>query len=286
MRFSKLSFTEAVSSRYHVESCALSKDGTKLVACMSDGSVRLYCANTAEGVAGSDSADLYLTLQRIFRLHRDNAWCVAFSEDSSLICSCSSDKTIMVYSTRSLSLESIFSCFHTDTIWCCCFKGIEGESEVIASGSSDCSVLIFEARTGQWLHRLTDYDAAVDTLTFSSSGHELCTGSRDNTVRVWYNIGRGKKPVCQLLCRDGPARVCRFSPHSSSPTLVTSADADHSLCVWDCKSTPAGTWTIQPKCKLSGHCNIVWDCCFIDKEDSALLVSCSGDKTVRWVLLW
>lgn len=302
MSLSQLHFTCVVSSRYQVESCAFSHDGTMLSACLSDGSVRLYTVNhqpsmPCEG-GGARPPETLLTLERVFRLHRSNVWCVAFSVDDSLLCSCSSDKMIMLYSTRSMSLLTIFSCYHTDTVWCCCFtemEVVEGSATVMASGSSDCTVAIFNSRTGQIWHKLTGFQGAVDSLAFSPDGRTLCTGSRDCKVRVWYNLAPGEQPVCQVLStEEEPARMCRFSPLNSN-ILVTSAGSDHSLYLWDLSranvAPPLNTSLassskcfIHPRLKLSGHCNIVWDCCFIKEGgDSPLLVSCSGDRTVRSV---
>ena len=295
-----LSFTRVVSSRYQVESCAFSPDGVFLATCLSDGSARLYTVkqqtDAGREVGGADPAapKAQLKLDRIFRQHRSNVWCVAFSKDSKLLCSCSSDKTVMLYSVTNLSLQTIFCCFHTDTIWCCCFSEIQN-STVIASGSSDCTVAIYKAATGQNLHRLTGFQGAVDMLSFSADGERLCTGSRDYKVRVWFNLSPGMQPSCLVLSNEEqPVRVCRFSPHNVN-VLITSAGMDHSLHMWELWShseAPSNdeellealsSSPLQPVTTFSGHCNIVWDCCFFSQRQKPMLVTCSGDRTVRLV---
>ena len=291
----QLNFTRVISSRYQIESCAFSTDGRMFAACLSDGSVRLYTVQkqvtAARNVGGADTARTLLKLDRIFRQHRSNVWCVAFSKNNKLLCSCSSDKTVMLYSIPSLSLQTMFVCYHKDTVWCCSFSELADSTTVIASGSSDCTVAIYNATTGQIIHRLTGFQGAVDTLAFSPNGEKLCTGSRDCTVRIWWNLTPWKQPTSLVLStNEQPVRVCRFSPINVNILVTSAAGKDHSLSLWDLNKEAFRFNTDlanpQPKLRLSGHCNIVWNCCFFnDNKQSSFLITCSGDKTARLAII-
>lgn len=294
----ELCFWTAVSSRYHVECCTFSPKENLLAACFSNGSVRLYRLyhndHHAEGGAGlqescKNEQEFRISVERCFKDHRSNAWFVTFSSDGELLATCSSDRSVRIYSMTSLSLIRLF-CYHTDTVWSCCFSR-GSNRDLIATGSSDATVKIFSAYTGEILHNLTEFEDAVECVDFSQDGSRLCTACRDGRVLVWVGVGRGEHSASFLLHTDNKqwSRLCRFSPFATN-VLVTSTSSHH-LLVWDVEHMPHCATDVQqtacqhdllqPKRRLTGHCNVIWGYSFVINDGQTILVSCSGDKTVR-----
>jgi len=56
---------------------------------------------------------------------------------------------------------------------------------VLASGSSDHTVRLWEARSGKLLRTLEGHTSIVDIVTFSTDGRLLASKSNDDTIRLW-----------------------------------------------------------------------------------------------------
>lgn len=323
----EICFTKIVSSRFQVERCRFSPDGKLLAACFGDYSVRVFkIIEAKENNAASPSPSaLEIAPGCSFRQHQSNVWCIDFSQDGSLLCSCSSDKTVKVWDLHTHQLKATFG-MHLDTVWCCSFAK-RNKYTAIASGSGDRTVKIWNFESGEVLHTLTGYLDAVESLDFSSDGQYICTGSRDGTIKLWTDLwSTGNDPACLLLhATDVCIRFCTFSNHSD---LLAAGGSDNAILVWSTKkdglqsdleksrkkschqivhpmdveslqscskdgvsaaTTESSSVGVAPKLRLLGHRNIVWNCSFVKilKESTnhseELLISCSGDRTLRYI---
>ena len=246
-----------------------------------------------------------------FRKHESNVWCLEFSQDGSMLCSASSDKTVKVWSVESCSLKLSLA-KHSSTVWCCSFAMSSSGEEYLASGSSDETVKIWNLE-GELIHSLTGFSGAVESLCFSSDYRWMCTASEGGTVKLWTKLFHSDvEPRCvNLYSSYRWFRFCIFSnfvDESSHCCYLAANDSQNSILVWkvslqdfDCDQHE-GTSTLQhctsegkaPSMMLLGHTNIVWACSFVNLEGSTalnsnpgeemdmVLVSCSGDKTVRY----
>ena len=59
------------------------------------------------------------------------------------------------------------------------------DGRCIASGSSDFTVRVWDAQTGQSVMALTGHDDAVESVAFSPDGKSIVSGSQDKTIRIW-----------------------------------------------------------------------------------------------------
>ena len=292
-----LTVARALSLKHRVEKCAWSADRKRLAVCLGDFSVRVYdCACDGGGSP---------TLQHACSLrgHTASVWSAGFSQDSLLLCSGSSDKTVRVWSLSRRENVSTFT-LHSDTIWCCSF--MPGSTELVASGSSDKTVMIWNHATGEVLHSLDTYSEAVESLSFSRDGTRLCTGSRDGRLVLWTGVSpkASLAPVqVELYQGEEWIRFVEFSQHLND-LLLTNGDSN-SVLVWDLSnlatphtsSTKPGSKTVrfadsvvsseklhslQPVMELKGHLNTVWDACFAtNSSGKKLVITCSGDRTLR-----
>jgi GTPase SAR1 family protein len=79
--------------------------------------------------------------------------------------------------TRIRTLEG-----HNETILSITFNP---QGTILASGSSDGIVKVWEIASGELLHTLEGHQGDVYSLSFNSSGTTLASGSEDSTVRLW-----------------------------------------------------------------------------------------------------
>ncbi len=77
------------------------------------------------------------------------------------------------------------------------FQGLEGHTSnvssvsfspdgtLIASGSSDDTIRLWDASTGEELHSLKGHTLGVNSVSFSPDGTRIASGSSDDTIRLW-----------------------------------------------------------------------------------------------------
>ena len=303
---------KALSLKHRVERCVYSRDGKHIAACMGDFSLRVYevvdnYKSPAHAASpGSPAQNSSYTLQNLCTLkgHSSNVWDISFSQDTHLLSSASSDKTVRVWQLAKQETSFTFT-QHSDIVWCCSF--VPYHSHLVASGSSDKTVKIWNCNTGEVIHDLHLYGEAVETLSFSKDGTKFCTGSRDGKVVLWSDIF--SEPVYSVLYEsDEWIRFVSFSD-SDNDLLITSGSSN-TVLVWDLKdvtftgrvaspvepldsvtktseTTDAPTEGLKPKIELQGHLNTVWNSCFAlinysrSENIRSLVISCSGDRSLR-----
>ena len=186
------------------------------------------------------------------------------------------------------------------------------DGSLIASGSGDHTIRIYNARSGQHKTTLTGHTRYVSSVAFNPDGRTLASGSSDGTVRLW-DVVTGEEKMT-LTGHNPWVTSVAFSPDGK--TLASSGGwRDKSVRLWDVitgmhKSTfihtdnlesvafsPDGNtlaggsrdgtiflWDVHTetlKRKLIGHTLSISDLVF--SPDGNTLASTSYDSTV---LLW
>ncbi|KAJ2681389.1 SCF ubiquitin ligase complex subunit cdc4, partial [Coemansia spiralis] len=132
---------------------------------------------------------------------------------------------------------------HTDSV-----RAVAGHGNIVVSGSYDCTIRVWNAETGECVHRLEGHTSKVYTIVLDPDHHAIFSGSMDGMIRVW-NWDTG---VCLRILRGHLTLVGLLSLRHG--TLV-SAGADTTLRVWDHPlRAPAGQPTVQqrPLSNISG----------------------------------
>ena len=163
---------------------------------------------------------------------------------------------------------------HTDSVAALCAVTFDGH-EVLASGSDDQTVRLWDPSTGEQLTTLRGHQDSVNALcTISVNGRQLlASGSGDQTVRLW-DPSTGEQLTTLRGHQDSVNALCTISVNGRQ--LLASGSDDRTVRLWD----PS---TGEQLTTLRGHQDSVNALCTISVNGRQLLASGSDDQTVR---LW
>ncbi|WP_322763155.1 pentapeptide repeat-containing protein [Frankia sp. Cr2] len=259
-------------------------------------------------------------------------WSVAFSPDSTMIASGSDDGKVRLWNTATgqllHTLTGLTNPKVVGSIWDDTEPdgqrfaptartkpvravGFSPDGTMIASGSDDHMVRLWNTATGQQIRTLTGHTSPVWSVAFSPDGTMIASGSEDHTVRLWDTTANqqiriltghsdrvwsvGFSPDGTMLTTgsgDRAVRLCdtttghqtalmiaptkrlwsmAFSPDG---TMIASGGDDGKIRLWD-------TATGQQIRTLPGQASRVWSVRF--SPDGAMIASGSSDHKVR---LW
>jgi WD40 repeat protein len=68
---------------------------------------------------------------------------------------------------------------------------VEYDGQYIVSGSSDQSIKVWDANTGECIHTLLGHTDLVRTLQLNSKTKTIVSGSYDGSLKIW-NLEEGK----------------------------------------------------------------------------------------------
>lgn len=161
---------------------------------------------------------------------------------------------------------------------------------LLASGSWDSIVKVWDIATGREVRTLSEHRDPVRTLAFSPDGRLIASGSADNTIKLWEVVRLRDSVISSyktLSGRDGhegPVEAVAFSPcKQKDPSGTTCIEWDGLLASgsWDrtIKVWKVDTGSVEST--LAGHTDSIYSVAF--SPDGKFLASGSADHTIK---LW
>jgi glucose repression regulatory protein TUP1 len=209
--------------------------------------------------------------------HTLDIYSILFTSDGERMVSGSGDKTIKVWNLATRS------CVRTIGGPESAAAGIAGptdgvtsiavtrDSKLVAAGSLDKDVCMWEIETGRLVDQLKGHSASVYSVAFSPDSLTLVSGSFDNTVKVW-DIGQNGEPSklrCTLVGHENfVLSVCYLSNN-----WIVTGSKDRSVIFWDVNQPQA------PRLVLQGHRNSVISVAV--SKTGKVFATGSGDSRAR-----
>lgn len=160
---------------------------------------------------------------------------------------------------------------------------VSPDSRLVAAGSLDKMVRIWDAVNGTLLERLEGHKDSVYSVAFMPDGKTLVSGSLDKTLRMWQLGDRTKNPCIQVF--SGHKDFVLSVATTPDDRWIVSGSKDRSVQFWDPR-------TGQTQFMLQGHknsgtctCGVTVDVC-IDSDDSDIGCHESRKKTIVCYWIW
>jgi WD40 repeat protein len=156
---------------------------------------------------------------------------------------------------------------HSALVWSVTFSP---DGKILASGSRDNTVKLWDVATGAELRTLEGHSDYVNSVAISPDGKTLASGSRDSTVKLW-DVATGTAMRTLGIGHSWRINSIAFSPDGNT---LASAGEDKTVKLWDVATGAE----LRP---LKGHSDYVNSVAF--SSDGKTLASAGQDKTVK---LW
>uniref|UniRef100_H3DGE9 WD repeat, SAM and U-box domain-containing protein 1 n=1 Tax=Tetraodon nigroviridis TaxID=99883 RepID=H3DGE9_TETNG len=170
-------------SEASVVACCFSPCSQMFVSGCTHGDIKLWDADFRLLLAEKNAHDLGVTCCSFAPTFNVDGCCAEFR-----LASCGQDSRVNIWSlTQRDGSVCALKLLHTLTsqsapVLSCAFSS---DGELVASGSVDKSVAVYEANQGTLLHTLTQHDRYVTAVAFSPVMPWVATGSMDRSVKVW-----------------------------------------------------------------------------------------------------
>ncbi|KAH7464215.1 Vegetative incompatibility protein [Fusarium oxysporum f. sp. matthiolae] len=153
---------------------------------------------------------------------------------------------------------------HTSLVMSVVFSN---DGKLIASGSYDKTVKIWDVATGEEERTLEGHTRWVTSVVFSNDGKLIASGSYDKTVKIW-DVATGEEE----RTLEGHTNLVTSVVFSNDGKLIASGSYDKTVKIWDVA-------TGEEKLTLEGHTR--WVTSVVFSNDGKLIASGSHDRLVK-----
>lgn len=135
---------------------------------------------------------------------------------------------LQVWDAAAQKAATSFASGHFGNIYCVCYASAKN---VVATGSEDGTIRIWDAGNGKELHCLRGHDKDIRHVCLSSDGKRVASANGDDTVRVWDTTS-GQEVLRFNDQHAGPGGICfsndgrLFIAGSQKSILILDLDAE------------------------------------------------------------
>jgi WD40 repeat protein len=202
-----------------VEAVDWSPDGSSLVSCGDDQTLRVWDAATG-------------TTRLTMSGHRAAVWTVRWSPDGHYLASGSGDTRVGIWNAQQGS-NLFFYQGHSDTAYAVSFSA---DSQRVASASYDMTVQIWQTASGSQIFTYTGHNDHVLAVAWaplhSNNPSYIASGGNDTTIQVWDANNNGNVIMHYAQHTSTVFTLC-WSPDGRT---IVSGDAQGQIRVWDVAS--------------------------------------------------
>jgi hypothetical protein len=187
--------------------------------------------------------------------HHDAVYALTFSADGKRLASAGYDRVIRIWdlsspgaspTPREIKTPTRELKDHSDTVYGLAFHS---NGKLLASGSADRAVKVWDVDTGTRLYTLGDPTDWVYCVTWSPDGKHLAAAGVDRSVRVWAADESGGKLVQAAFAHEGPVWRIGYGPGGKT---LYSVGEDRVIKAWDAaKMVETKVFPAQPEAVLS-----------------------------------
>ena len=129
------------------------------------------------------------------------------------------------------------------------------KSNLLASGSKDCTVLIHDLRTKNKKEIWFEHEGEICGLSWQSSGFCLASGGNDNVIQIW-DIRKNKEPVLKITEHTAAIRALEFSPMNDDLLASGGGTGDSSIRISSLKNQGKNSVVLKTQSQI---CSLLWD---------------------------
>ncbi|KAJ2914127.1 hypothetical protein MD484_g6278, partial [Candolleomyces efflorescens] len=166
--------SEAHSGDLYIRSVRFSPDGKLLATGAEDRQIRIWDIARKR-------------IRHIFDGHQQEIYSLDFSLDGRLIVSGSGDRTTRIWDMEHYSSKvfTITDILDPQTDAGVTSVAISPRADLVAAGSLDNLIRVWDVKSGQLVERLRGHGNSVYSVAFTPDGRGLVTGSLDKTLKLW-----------------------------------------------------------------------------------------------------
>ncbi|MEH2197542.1 serine/threonine-protein kinase [Nostoc sp.] len=213
-----------VGHSHAVKSVAFSPDGQILASGSWDKTIKLWDINTGR--------EIYTIAGHQLQVNS-----VAFSPQGQILASASYDRTIRLWQLRAFGgFEEKFEnrpCYSllstlSGHAWAVLTVAFSPDGKILATGSDDNTIKLWEVNTGQLICTLVGHSWSVVAVAFTADGETLLSASCDKTVKLW-KVSTAEEIVTLSGHVDSVSAVAV----SKVRQLIASGSKDKTIKLWE-----------------------------------------------------